>query len=196
MLGPGVSSMAWESCSCCWLSSCPVQVRSGSHSTVTCAAALTCNLLHVSPVGSHPCCGCGGLSLPPASVPFPVPGAPHGEEGGLQAKLFFVAHEKGGNEHLHEGICAITRARSKPGPLVGKSHCWLVMGTCPSSWPCCHSFLPACLPRVPVPDMCRAVLGAVSHQLLVWFERHGELGADSSVRCGQSKEGLVWHLVL
>lgn len=32
--------------------------------------------------------------------------------------------------------------RSKPGPLV--SHCWLVMGTSPSLWPHCHSFLPVC----------------------------------------------------
>lgn len=154
-----------------------------------------CSPLHVSgetcPAGSHPCCGWGGLSLPPASVPFPVPGAPHGKEGGSQAKLFIVAHGKGGNEHLQEGICTITHTRSKPGPLLGKSHCWLVMGTCPSSWPRCHSFLPARLPHVLVPDMCQAVLGAVSQELLVWFERHGELGADWSVCCGQRKKELV-----
>lgn len=74
--------MAWESHSRCWLSSCPVQTRHGSHSPVTHAAVPTVTPLPVSPAGSPPHCGCGGLSLPPASGPLPAPQAPGGQEGG------------------------------------------------------------------------------------------------------------------
>lgn len=192
--------MAWESHSCCWLSSCPVQTRRGSHSPLTCAAVPTRNPPARQPRRDPP--AQPGLSLPPASGPLPAPEAPRGWKGARERQPFLVAGGKGGNEHLHGGICTITRPGSKPGPPAGKSRCRLAAGNLPRP----TATLPRLPPRAPascagpkhVPWLCRegclagCWCGLSPHVSRDCLPRWGGgLGAPCVLRAGRGGAGLA-----
>lgn len=63
-------------------------------------------------------------SVPATCLQFPFlsPGHPMGRKEACK-KNCYLWLQCSCNEHLHEGIYTITHTRSKPGPLMGKSHC-------------------------------------------------------------------------
>lgn len=73
--------MAWESCSCCWLSSCPFQVRSGSYSSVTHAAALPVALCMSALLGATHAAGVVACPCRLPQFPFLSLGHPMGRKG-------------------------------------------------------------------------------------------------------------------
>lgn len=121
--------------------------------------------LLVSLAGTPPrslACPC---HLPP--VPFLPLRRPVGGKGAREQQPFLVAGGKGGNEHLHGGICTITRPGSKPGPPAGKSRCRLAAGNPPQPT--------ATLPRLPLqaPTSCagpKHMPWLCWEGCVVWFE--------------------------
>lgn len=72
-------------------------------------------------------------------------GTPQAGRGLASDSPFLWLVGRGGNEHLHGGICTITWAGSKPEPPAGKSCCWLAAGNLPQP----VTALPQLPPRVP-----------------------------------------------